>query len=176
MWFFPLAFLLWPLIEIGGFIAVGKAIGVLPTLAAIVVSGVLGAVLLRVEGVRVLRQTLAALQSGKRPDRALAHAGLTALGGLLLLLPGFFSDIIGLALFLPPVRAVVITLFAWMMGPVVVIETRTQSGRTAVVDLDPGEWHRRETPETPPPALGQTRRKDTPGAPPKDTLGRDGDA
>lgn len=154
MWFFPLAFLLWPLIEIGGFIAVGKAIGILPTLAAIIASGVLGALLLRFEGVRVLRRTLEALQSGRRPDVALAHAALTAFGGLLLLLPGFFSDLVGIALFLPPVRSGVIALFSWMMGPVVVVETRTRSTGPGVVDLEPGEW-RRERDDAPQPALGR---------------------
>lgn len=152
MWFFPLAFLLWPLIEIGGFIAVGKAIGILPTLGAIVLSAIIGGLLLRFEGVRILRQTLTALQSGKRPDIALAHAALAAFGGLLLLLPGFFSDIVGIALFLPPVRSAVIALFSWMMGPVVIVETRS-SGPT-VVDLEPDEWRRERDRDEAPVALG----------------------
>lgn len=157
MWFFPLIFLLWPLMEIGGFIAVGRAIGILPTLALLILSGIAGALLLRFEGVRVLRQTMLALQSGKRPDLALAHAGLTALGGVLLILPGFFSDILGIALFLRPVRSAVIALFAWMMGPFVVVETRTETrtrGGADVVDLEPDQWQRHETAETPPRALG----------------------
>ena len=159
MWFFVLVFLLWPLIEIGGFIAVGRAIGILPTLLAILASGVVGAALLRFEGVRVLRQTVAALQSGKRPDVVLAHAGLTALGGLLLLLPCFFSDFVGLALFLPPVRSGLIAFLSWVLGPVVVVETRT--GRAAgpgVVDLEPGEWRRGATAGIEPPSLAAPER------------------
>lgn len=156
MWFFPLAFLLWPLIEIGGFIAVGKAIGIIPTLGAIVLSGVVGALLLRFEGVRVLQQSFAALQSGKRPDRALAHAGLVALGGVLLVLPGFFSDLIGIALFLPPVRSGIMALFSWMMGPIVVVETRMHGGGPSVVDLEPDEWRRHEpSARAEPPVLGR---------------------
>lgn len=171
MWFFPLAFLLWPLIEIGGFIAVGKAIGILPTLAAIVLSAILGGLLLRFEGVRILRQTVTALQSGKRPDIALAHAALAAFGGLLLLLPGFFSDIVGIALFLPPVRSGVIALFSWLMGPVVVVETRTRSSGPTVVDLEPDEWRRERDRDDAPVALGGPQEIE-PGNPTRDR--RDG--
>lgn len=165
MWFFPLIFLLWPLMEIGGFIAVGRAIGILPTLALLILSGIAGALLLRFEGLRVLRQTMLGLQSGKRPDLALAHAGLTALGGVLLILPGFFSDIVGIALFLRPVRSAVIALFAWMMGPFVVVETRTETrtrGGVGVVDLEPDEWQRHETGAMPPRALGGPDEDDKP--------------
>jgi UPF0716 protein FxsA len=143
MWFVPALFLLWPFIEIAGFIAVGQSIGVLPTLAAIVLTSMIGMALLRFEGLRVLRQAFTALQSGQKPDVALAHAALVAFGGVLLVVPGFVSDILGILLFLKPFRSALIAFFAWVAGPYVEIRTSYRSNGPGVVDLDPADWSER---------------------------------
>jgi UPF0716 protein FxsA len=154
--FFLALMALWSFLEIAGLIAVGRLIGIAPTIALMVLSGLLGGMLLRVVGIRVLMETVAALQTGKRPDLALAHAGLTAFGGFLLILPGFVSDVVGLALFLKPVRSAVIAVVAWMIGPVVVVRTETSARRTTVVDLDPDEW-RHGGRDARPPTAGPAR-------------------
>lgn len=95
----------WSLVEIALFVTVGSWVGVLGTLAIVLGSGVAGVMILRRQGVQLgqaLRQNMGA---GREP---VAHSGLVALGAVLLILPGFLTDMIGLALMVPPVRAVII--------------------------------------------------------------------
>lgn len=97
-------FLLLPLIEIAGFVLVGNAIGLWPTLAGVVLSGLLGALVLRWQGVAVLRDLQRQINSGMMPARAVADTAMIGVAGFLLLLPGYFTDILGLLLLIPPVR------------------------------------------------------------------------
>ncbi len=95
----------WSLVEIALFVIVGSWVGVLGTLAIVLGSGVAGVMILRQQGVQLgqaLRQNMGA---GRLP---VAHSGLVALGAVLLILPGFLTDMIGLALMVPPIRAVII--------------------------------------------------------------------
>ena len=101
----PLFILALPFIEIAGFVIVGSQIGVLATLALVIAAGVLGAVLLRVQGFGVMARVRKELDAGQDPSRELANGAMILVAGILLLIPGFFTDIIGLLLFLPPVRA-----------------------------------------------------------------------
>ena len=95
----------WSLVEIALFVTVGSWVGVLGTLAIVLGSGVAGVMILRQQGVQLgqaLRQNMGA---GREP---VAHSGLVALGAVLLILPGFLTDMIGLVLLVPPIRAVII--------------------------------------------------------------------
>ena len=103
--FFALSLLVLPLIEIAIFIKVGQAIGLLPTLALIIGAAILGGLLLRLQGLQVLSQLRSNVSSGQLPGRAIADAMMIGLSALLLMLPGFLSDIIALGLLLPPVRS-----------------------------------------------------------------------
>lgn len=96
--------LLLPLLEIAGFVVVGSRIGALATVGLVVASAILGAVLLRVQGMGALRRAQIQAQTGGAPDREIVHGAMIVLAGLLLIIPGFITDIIGLLLFLPPVR------------------------------------------------------------------------
>ncbi len=100
----PLFLLALPFLEIAGFVVVGQQIGLFYTLALVVAAGVLGAVLLRVQGFGVMTRVRRELDAGGDPSRELAHGAMILLAGVLLLIPGFITDIIGLLLFLPPVR------------------------------------------------------------------------
>ena len=94
--------LLWPLLEIGLFVVVGGAIGLWPTLAVVLGTGVLGVALIRWQGRGVLRDLQ---QNGAvDPISPIAHGALILLGGFLLILPGFFTDVLGLMLMIPLVR------------------------------------------------------------------------
>lgn len=95
-----------PLVEIYLLIQVGQVIGALPTIGLLVAMSVLGAWLLRREGTRTWRAFRAALGSGRVPAKEVADGGLVIFGGALLLTPGFATDLLGLALVLPPTRAV----------------------------------------------------------------------
>ncbi len=100
----PLFVLALPFIEIAGFVIVGKQIGVLATLGLVIAAAVLGIILLRVQGFGVMTRIRKELDAGRDPGRELANGVMIMMAGVLLLIPGFFTDIVGLLLFLPPVR------------------------------------------------------------------------
>lgn len=119
MWIFvPL--LAWPLLEIGLFILVGGWIGLWPTLAVVILTGMLGMSLMRWQGMGVLRE---AQTAGVSPVSPIAHGALILLGGFLLILPGFFTDVLGILLMVPVVRRFLIARFGAQ------IEVRGFSGR-----------------------------------------------
>jgi UPF0716 protein FxsA len=101
---FSLLFLALPLIEIAGFVIVGSEIGVLPTIALVVLSGIAGGILLRIQGLGILARIRQQIDAGQNPSRELAHGVMVVVAGILLLIPGFFTDILGILLFIPPVR------------------------------------------------------------------------
>ncbi len=110
MWLL-VAILAVPLIEIGLFVVVGGAIGLWATLAWVIVSGMIGMSLLRAQGM----QGAAELRNGLRsvdPLSPLIHRVLTLMAGILLILPGFLTDALGLLLLIPPVQKLVIALLA----------------------------------------------------------------
>ena len=100
----PLFFLAMPLIEIAAFIIVGSQIGVLPTIGLTIATSVLGAVLLRVQGFGILSRMRTTMEAGGTPGRDLVHGLMVMVAGVLLILPGFVTDTIGLLLFIPAVR------------------------------------------------------------------------
>lgn len=103
MWLF-LAFLLVPLIEIALFIQVGGLIGLWPTLAIVVATAVLGAWLVRNQGIAALAQLRGSFANLDDPSEPLAHGAMILAAGALLLTPGFFTDAVGFALLTPGVR------------------------------------------------------------------------
>jgi UPF0716 protein FxsA len=96
--------LLVPVVEIGLLIAVGQLIGVWPTILLVVVETLLGAFLVRREGGRARTALRTALNTGRMPARELTDAALVLVGGVLLLLPGFLTDLLGLVFLLPFTR------------------------------------------------------------------------
>lgn len=127
------------LAEIAGFIVVGKAIGVLPTLGLIVLGMVAGTALLRRQGVSTLRKVQAELSANKTPARPLAEGAAQAAGALLIIVPGFLSDFIGIALFVPAVREM---LWRALQRRVHFrsVGHRQTGPRPAVIDLGPDEY------------------------------------
>jgi UPF0716 protein FxsA len=99
-------FIVVPIVELYVIIQVGQAIGVVPTLALLVADALLGSLLLRQQGRGAWRRFNAALAERRFPGREVADGLMIAVGGTLLLTPGFVTDIFGLALLIPPSRAV----------------------------------------------------------------------
>lgn len=97
-------FLLFPFIELAVLIKVGGAIGVLPTLLLLVAAAVLGSLLMRVAGLATALRAREKLARGEVPEGEMLEGMMIALGGGLLLLPGFISDVFGLVLLLPFTR------------------------------------------------------------------------
>ena len=148
-----LLFLAVPLIEIGCFIVIGQAIGLWPTLAGVVVMGVVGSLVLRVQGLSLINEIRQSVGQGQLPARALADAMMVFLAGTLLLLPGYFSDVIGLLLLIPLVRG---AIYGFLRSRVQVVPTTSAGfgyaqpseplGRElpdGTVDLDSDEWRPR---------------------------------
>jgi len=100
-----LLFTLMPLIELAVMIKVGGIIGVGPTIAMVLAAGVLGAALARHEGLRTLHGVRADLEAGRLPGDRMVDALLILVAGVLLVAPGFVTDVIALLLLIPPVRA-----------------------------------------------------------------------
>ncbi len=98
------ALLVIPVVELAVIIQVGRLIGPWPTIVLLVAESALGAWLLRREGSGAWRALSASLAEGRSPSRELADAALVLTGGLLLLTPGFVTDIVGFALVLPVTR------------------------------------------------------------------------
>jgi UPF0716 protein FxsA len=102
-----LVFVVMPLIELFVIIKIGAAIGVINTIGLLILSSVVGAWLMRREGLGVLRRMQAAINAGRVPGKELADGALILFGGALMVAPGFITDVLGMLLLLPPVRAVV---------------------------------------------------------------------
>ena len=110
MWIFGL-FLLVPFVEIALFVTVGAWLTLWPTLAICLFTGVLGAFLVRWQGLGVLRDIRAAGPAGD-PLSPMAHGALILIGGVMLMLPGVFTDAIGFALMVPALRRAIIAYIA----------------------------------------------------------------
>ncbi|WP_228386911.1 FxsA family protein [Ornithinicoccus halotolerans] len=98
------ALLVLPLVELAVIVATGRWIGVGWTLLALIVMTVLGAWLVGREGRRSWGALRRAVNSGRMPGRELADALVVLVGGIMLLTPGFVTDLVGLSLLLPWTR------------------------------------------------------------------------
>ena len=99
-----LLFVLFPFIELLLLIKLGECIGFGPTALFILGSGALGLFVSRLHGASVLQQIRSELQKGQLPAEAMVDALLIFLGGILLVLPGVLTDVLGLCLLIPPAR------------------------------------------------------------------------
>ena len=102
-----LLFLVVPLAELYVIIQVGQAVGALNTIGLLIVISVVGAWLAKREGISVWRRFQRQIESGAVPGREIADGVMILFAGALLMSPGFLTDILAIALLLPPVRAVI---------------------------------------------------------------------
>ena len=125
-----LVFVVVPLLELFLILQVGQAIGGWNTIGLLLLMSVAGAWLMKREGTGVLRRMQRVAAAGGVPGRELADGALIVFGGALMLTPGFLSDLVGLALLLPPVRAVIrpVLLRRFVAGS-------RRGGRPGVIDL-----------------------------------------
>ena len=100
-----LLFLVVPFVELFVIIQVGQSLGVVPTIVLLIAISVAGAAMVKREGLATLRRARASLDAGRVPGRELVDGVLILFAGALLLTPGFFTDLLGILLLIPPVRA-----------------------------------------------------------------------
>jgi UPF0716 protein FxsA len=109
-------FIVVPIVELYVIIQIGSMIGVWPTIALLLADALLGSLLLRHQGRGAWRRFNAALAERRFPGREVADGLLIAIGGTLLLTPGFVTDIVGAVFLIPPTRAMVRRLLRGYMG------------------------------------------------------------
>jgi UPF0716 protein FxsA len=115
-----------PLVELYVILKVGDAIGAVPTILLLAAGSVLGSVLLRSQGRTVWRRFNEALQARRIPHREVMDGLLVIFGGAFLITPGFITDLLGLALLIPPSRSVVRRLVERRLGQRVQVGMRPQ--------------------------------------------------
>lgn len=140
----PFLLLVLPLLEIAVFIAVGQQIGVLATLALVLLTTVAGSILLRRQGFGNFQRIRHTLEQGRMPERELIHAFMILVAGVLLLTPGFVTDALGFMLFIPAVRDL-----AWASARkrFIIVGSGTSRSKpyrggpeTRTIDLDTGDY------------------------------------
>lgn len=105
-----------PIIELVVAIAVGRAVGAGWTLLALVVLSLVGATVVRRQGVRALADLRDAARERRTPPASLKNRGVLAVGGVLMALPGFVTAALSLPFLLPGTRGVVRRgLSAWFV-------------------------------------------------------------
>ena len=151
-------FLLLPLAEIAGFVVVGQMVGVWGTLGLVLLSGVLGMLLLRLQGLQMLRRLSEEGREGRVPGDTIVQGAMIVVAAVLLIIPGFVTDLIGLALFVPFVRR---ALWSAIGRRVVVVRSATHGRGPAggagtgpgpkgpVVDLEDDDFRREPNPSSP---------------------------
>ncbi len=108
---FLLLFVCVPLIELYFLIQVGSEIGALPTIGLSIFTALLGGALVRVQGFSVLTRVQEATARNEIPALQMLDGALLLVAGLVLLLPGFFTDILGFLLLIPSLRQLLIARF-----------------------------------------------------------------
>lgn len=150
-----------PILEIAVFIQAGNLIGLWPTLAAVVLTAVAGAALLRAQGLAALRRARRQLDRGEMPIAEVVTGVCLLIGGALLLTPGFVTDTVGFLLLIPPVRNVVgrwaiaalmrsRNTRVWIDGEEIVTTRHDQASRPAdAIDVEFTDLPGPEDPPTP---------------------------
>jgi len=145
-----------PILEIAVFIRAGALIGLWPTIAMVLLTGILGVALLRMQGLAVLARVRQSLDQGRIPVEEVFTGLCLLVAGALLLTPGFVTDTVGFLLLVPAVRAVLGRwAFAalrrgsggrvWVDGDEIVTPRRNGSGVTRdAIDVDFTEVDRNE--------------------------------
>lgn len=139
---FTLLFFALPLVEIALFIVVGRQIGVLPTILLTILTSVAGASLARIEGFATLRAVDASLRAGEPPVRDMLGGALVVMGAILLAIPGFFTDAVGIFLLIRPIRLWVADR---LLGSALIVRTGAPRDRgpqvidATAIEIDPDQ-------------------------------------
>lgn len=96
-----------PVAELYLLIKVGRLIGAPSTVALVLLISLAGAWLVRHQGFEILRRIQADLGQGRAPAAELLDGAMVLVGGVLMLTPGFFTDLLGILFLLPPTRAAI---------------------------------------------------------------------
>ena len=127
-----LLFVIIPIVELMILIELGRVLGLFPTLLLILLTGVGGAILARLEGLRVFFQFRDAIAQAQIPGQAILDGLSVLIGGAFLITPGVLTDFLGFSLLLPPSRR-------WIQRRLRArLEQQIKDGTIHVVGMGPG--------------------------------------
>jgi UPF0716 protein FxsA len=128
---------LWPIAELFVAVKVADAIGVLLTIVLLIASWPVGSWLLRSEGRAAWQRLSAAIAAGRPPGRPVIDGALALVGGVLFLVPGFITDVLGACLLLKPTRGLARRFIERnFRSRLVVRATRFSGGGQSSYDVD----------------------------------------
>ena len=146
--FLVLLFILVPTLELILLIKLGSVIGVLPTVAIVFFTAVLGASLLRREGFSTLMKAHQRMDSGQVPANELVEGALLVMSGAFLLTPGFITDTVGFACLVPSLRrqmaAAILKRVTLQMGSVAMTTSASGPAAQSRDNVIEGEFQRRD--------------------------------
>ncbi|MFI2811518.1 MULTISPECIES: FxsA family protein [Microbulbifer] len=131
-----LLFIVVPIIEMWLLITVGQQIGALPTIGLVLLTAVVGLAMLRRQGLSTVMRAQQKMQAGELPAREMAEGIFLAVGGALLLTPGFFTDALGFACLVPGLRQLLLGRF---LNRVIVVRSYGPRGPGAGPYRRPGD-------------------------------------
>jgi UPF0716 protein FxsA len=161
-------FVAMPFVELALLIYLGQQLGFWPTIAIVLVTALLGAIVLQRQGLQTMRRISQSMASGEPPIEPVVDGFFLAIAGAFLLTPGVVTDAIGLSLLIPPVRRM---LARWGFARILrkgsfTIHTYRTGERTGSDSDDSGDAFRpddRDPPRRPFPSGKQPRPKSGPG-------------
>ncbi|PIT71013.1 FxsA family protein [Bartonella tribocorum] len=136
------------LIEIACFIFVGQEIGILATLSLVILTAIVGVVLLRIQGVSLLKNIQSELIQGRTLEKNILNDACIMLSAILLILPGFVSDLLGILLLIKPIRSGAWHFFSSLktkMNP----NTKRKNDSEKIIDLNAEDYKIHDTTESP---------------------------
>ncbi|WP_456404047.1 FxsA family protein [Thiolapillus sp.] len=136
-----------PLLELYVLIEVGSEIGALTTILLSIFTAVLGAALVRLQGVSVLMRVQQTLARGEAPALEMLEGAMIMMSGVMLLFPGFITDIMGFLMLVPPLRRKFILAMLKRSGALSPMEPGTGSNADVKihrVNIIQGEYHRND--------------------------------
>ena len=131
-----LVFVVWAAAELFVAIKVADAIGVLATVVLLLLSWPVGSWALRSQGRAAWQRLGAAVSAGRSPGREVLDGALVLIGGLLLIVPGFISDVLGALALLPPTRALLRRQLARNLQSRLVVTATRFTGAARPYDVD----------------------------------------
>jgi UPF0716 protein FxsA len=137
-----LAFIVVPMLELMLLIKIGQSIGVLATVALVLTTALTGAYIVSRQSLTVITRTLEAVSEGRPPVEPALDGLLLLVAGALLITPGLITDVLALALLVPPVRRAVARAFVrWLLR-------RADVGTATYDDTGPGRGPERAPPSS----------------------------
>ncbi len=124
-----LAFALLVVAEIAIIVLAAQWLGGWPVFWLIVATGLVGGWAVRREGIRAWSAVAEAVRAGRLPEHDMATSGLVVIGGFLLILPGFVTDLLGALLILPPTRSMMRRMMTRLLPPGLAVGARVARWR-----------------------------------------------